>query len=194
MSDQTAWPAFVLLVGSVALIALAWYLERAREKRRLERLVSWAAGLGYTVEPGSRPLQEAGLESELTGLPIFRHGRAHTVLSLVRGVGHEGTELLVDYRYTASAGRHSTLLDQTIAAFKVPGANVPAFELQPEGFIARIGQALGKPDIDFDSNPDFSRAYQLRGHDADGVRRLFERRAVSYLATTHGWSVEGGGN
>jgi hypothetical protein len=44
MSDQTAWPAFALLVGCIALLALAWYLKRAREQQRLERLVWWAAG------------------------------------------------------------------------------------------------------------------------------------------------------
>jgi hypothetical protein len=173
MSDQTAWPALVLLLASTALLALAWYLKRARERQRLESLVSWAAGLGYAIEADCRPLNEAGLESALTGLPIFRYGRAHNVLNLVRGAGPNGTELLFDHRFTIPAGKRSATVDQTMAAFEVRGANLPAFELQPEGFIARIGQALGKPDIDFDSNPEFSRAYQLRGRDADAVRRLF---------------------
>jgi len=194
MSDQTAWPALVFFLACLALLALAWYLTRARETKRLERLASWAEGLGYAIEAGSRPLNEAGLESGLTRLPIFRHGGGHKVLNLVRGAGPDGTELLFDHRFTIPAAKRSTTVDQTIAAFEVRAANLPAFELMPEGFLARIVQALGRPDIDFDSNPEFSRAYQLRGPDADAVRRLFERQAVSYMATTTGWSIQACGS
>ena len=44
----------------------------------------------------------------------------------------------------------------------MPG-NVVDFEMRPENLLNKIGAALGRQDIDFDSNPEFSRRYLLRG-------------------------------
>lgn len=191
MLDLIPWPVVALLLGSGAVLLIVLYFDRERERRRREDLVSWAATRGFTIEPGSRPAREAGLPPELMTLPVFSRGRAQKTRNLIRGRGAEGAELIFDYRYTTQSGKHSATLEQTIAAFELPGAGLPAFELRPEGLFARIGQAFGNPDVDFDSSPEFSRHYQLRGSDPAAVRRLFERQAVAHLAPTSGWSVEG---
>lgn len=193
MLDLIPWPVVALLLGSGAVLLIVLYFDREREKRRLEDLVSWAATRGFTIEAGSRAARETGLPPELLALPVFGRGRGQKVRNLIRGRGVEGTELIFDYRYTTQSGKHSATLEQTIAAFEFPGAELPGFELRPEGLFARIGQAFGNPDVDFDSSPEFSRHYQLRGRDPAAVRRLFERQALAHLAPTTHWSVEGSG-
>lgn len=194
MLDLIPWPVVALLLGSGAVLLVVLYFDRQRERRRTEDLVSWAAARGFTIEPGSRAAREAGLPPELTALPVFARGRSQKTRNLIRGRGSEGAELIVDFRFTTQSGKHSATLEQTVAAFEFPGASLPAFELRPEGLFARIGQAFGNPDVDFDSSPEFSRHYQLRGPDPAAVRRLFERQAIARLAPTRGWSVEGAGN
>ncbi len=194
MTDFIPWPVVALLLGSGAVLLIVLYFDREREKRRIEELASWAATRGFTIEAGSRPARETGLPPEVLALPVFSRGRAQKTRNLIRGRGAEGVELVFDYRYTTQSGKHSATLEQTIAAFEFSGAGLPAFEMRPEGLFARIGQAFGHPDVDFDSSPEFSRHYQLRGQDPAAVRRLFERQAVAHLAPTTGWSVEGHGS
>ena len=102
--------------------------------------------------------------------------------------------LVFDLRYTVQSGKNSSSIEQTVVACELRDEDFPAFELRPEGLFSRIGQALGEPDIDFDSNEAFSRQYQLRGRDVETIRRLFERHAVAFLAESEGWSIEGSGS
>jgi len=190
MPEWLPWPILAVILGAFAVAAAVMAFQRRRERQRAEEMIAWAAMLGFTITIGSKPLREAGLSEELTGLPLFTHGRAPRVRNVVRGRTPEGELLLFDFRYTVQSGKHTTTIEQTVVAFERPAA-LPAFELRPEGVFARIGQAFGATDIDFDSNPEFSKKYQLRGQDPDAVRRLFEREAVPCLAQTSGWSVEG---
>ena len=81
---------------------------------------------------------------------------------------------------------------QTVAAFKFLAA-LPQFDLRPENFLHRIGSAFGYQDIDFDSNPEFSKRYLLRG-DEEQVRRLFTPSLLMFFEQLEkGWSVETSG-
>jgi hypothetical protein len=193
MLDVIPWQLLVGIVAVFAVLGIAVYLEYLRERKRLEDLATWAAGMRFTIEGGSRDASAAGLPLELLALPLFNRGRARKVRNLIRGRDQDGATLVMDYRYTTQSGKNSATFEQTVAAFELPAAALPSFELRPEGLFARIGQLFGSPDIDFESNPEFSRRYQLTGADQEAVRRLFERHAVGYLAGQEGWGVEGAG-
>jgi hypothetical protein len=193
MFDSISWPVLGLVLLAFALLAVAVLFERRRERHRLEQLTGWVATRAYTIEAAIRPVAEAGLAADLVSLPLFRRGRGQKVRNVIRGRTPDGTALLFDFRFTTQSGKQTATTEQTVAAFELPGPGLPWFRLSPEVFFQKIGQALGDPDIDFDSNPEFSRKYQLRGSDPDAVRRLFEREAVTCLAGLDGWSAEGGG-
>ncbi len=193
MLDVIPWPLLVGIVAIFAILGGAVYLEHLRERKRLEDLATWAAGMSFTIEGGSRDASAAGLPPELLALPLFNRGRARKVRNLIRGRDPDGSTLVMDYRYTTQSGKNSATLEQTVVAFELPAASLPSFELRPEGLFAKLGQMFGSPDIDFESNPEFSRRYQLTGADPDAVRRVFERHAVGYLSGQDGWGVEGAG-
>lgn len=194
MTDWMSWPVLAGCLIALVIAVIVVILDKRREQRRLEDVTAWAGDHGYSVEGGLKKFEETTLSPDLMALPVFRRGRTQRVRNLVRGTTQgSDTFLLFDFRYVVPSGKNSTSIEQTMVAFELAGINLPAFERRPEGVFARIGQALGDPDIDFDNSPEFSRQYQLRGRDIEAVRRLFERYAVPYLANTTGWSVEGAG-
>ena len=71
------------------------------------------------------------------------------------------------------------------------GASLPQFTLGPEGFFARIGQALGWPDIDFSEDEAFSRGYVLKGGDDTAVRALFTPELRAALTSQPGQHLAG---
>ncbi|MGA2345317.1 MAG: hypothetical protein ABSF93_04885 [Candidatus Sulfotelmatobacter sp.] len=96
---------------------------------------------------------------------------------------------LFDYSYPA--GKSS--VSQTVAAFS-QDQQLPPFALRPENFLDRIGDAIVHNDIDFDSNPEFSRRYLLKSPDEAGVRRLFTPSLLTSLEQFQAsWCVEGTG-
>jgi hypothetical protein len=184
-------PAVLIIVGGLAVAGLIAYVMVRQEKRRLEDFVAWAATIGYTIVAGSKTLRDAGLSSALITLPVFNRGTYPRVRYVVRGQGAEGELVLFDFRYTTQSGKNTTTIEQTIVAFGLGQKRVPDFELWPEGFLSKLGQAFGMADINFDSNPEFSRHYRLRGPDRESVRRLFAPQAAGCLAESTGWSIQG---
>ena len=72
---------------------------------------------------------------------------------------------------------------------------MPPFALRPENFFDRIGDAIVHNDIDFDSNPEFSRRYLLKSPDEAGARRLFTPSLLTYLEQFQTiWCIEGTGS
>jgi len=81
-----------------------------------------------------------------------------------------------------------------VAVLDVADLSLPAFTLQPEGWKQKVAQAVKGDDIDFVDTPDFSSRFQLRGEDADAVRRLFTPDVREFFQTHRGVfaeSVEG---
>jgi len=98
------------------------------------------------------------------------------------------------FDYTYMAGKSSVTI--TLASF-TQGKQLPAFELRSESIFDRIGDALVHRDIDFDSNPEFSRRYFLRSPDEAGVRNLFTPTLLSYfeqIPSDRKWHVETSAN
>jgi hypothetical protein len=52
---------------------------------------------------------------------------------------------------------------------------------------------LGYQDIDFESRPDFSKAFLLRGSDEARIREVFDDEVLEFFEGTTGVCVEGGG-
>ena len=102
---------------------------------------------------------------------------------------------LLDYRYTTGGGKDSRTWSQTVALFPQRAQGLPAVLLAPENIFHKIGQVFGNQDIDFDSSPEFSSHYLLRGADEMAIRSAFGAAALGYFAQQRGWHVEvAGGN
>jgi len=66
--------------------------------------------------------------------------------------------------------------------------------LRPEGLMHKIGSLFGYQDIDFDSHPNFSKHYLLRGSDEEAIRELFDDDLLSFFETQEKVCVEADGH
>ena len=147
----------------------------------------------------ARARAQRGLQqSVLRRLTLFKdieHPRASNVLAGQRG----GGEILVfDYSYHTprrpSSSSDSYSVEQTVAAFRFRGRAFPAFEVSRRGIIAKVAAIAGAHGITFDSHPEFSKHFQLRGDDETAVRMLFTpavRELFERLGDDFDQTVEG---
>ena len=60
--------------------------------------------------------------------------------------------ILTDYQYTTGSGKNSTTHNLTVAAYCIPGLDLPDFALESENFLTRFAEKFGMQDIDFESH------------------------------------------
>ena len=61
--------------------------------------------------------------------------------------------------------------------------------MRPEGMFDKIGSAIGFQDIDFESHPEFSKMFVLKG-DEDQIRRYFVPSILEFFEQYGGMNVE----
>jgi MFS superfamily sulfate permease-like transporter len=67
---------------------------------------------------------------------------------------------------------------------------VPDFALEPEQMWTKLSELSFGHDIDFDSHPQFSRKYYLRGDDENAVRKFFTEDVINFLESHDGIHIE----
>jgi hypothetical protein len=177
----------VLGVTIAAIAAIAYGFVQAR--KRTAALQAVAEEIGFTFE-GDRttPALAAQLKTAL-----FKRGSAGRPTNVMTGTASGFKMSLFDYSYTISTGKSSNTITQTVATYS-QDQSLPLFEMRPEGFFDRVGDLFVHKDIDFDSHPDFSRRYLLRGADEDKMRSLFTPALLTFLeGLLAAWHIEGAG-
>lgn len=178
-----------IILGVVAVAGVVLYVAWWREKQRREKLMQVAMELGYNYEP------EALVHAELPQFKLFDRGRSRQSKNVLRR-GAGGRETIVfDYQYTTGSGKNKSTHRQTVAAFRWAGTQLPRFELGPESWWHAVGEALGWKDIDFDSFPEFSRRYRLKGDDETAIRSVFTPGVIGFFETQEPkWTIEAWGD
>jgi hypothetical protein len=169
---------FFVVMAAVIVASVLYAKKRTRELTEVAQRIGFlftgnGRGPSFPSQPRISMLQRT-------------RGRFSNVMS-----GSSGGLQISLFDYSYSAGKSS--ITQTVASFS-QDKQLPPFALRPENFLDRIGDALVHNDIDFDSNPEFSKRYLLKSPDEAGVRRLFTSSLLTYLEqfqTT--WYVEGTG-
>ena len=163
------------------VVVLAFILTmRGRRRRGLERA---AQEMGFSFE--AKP---ASLETEgFLELPLLKRNTG--LSNLLRGSTGMGEVVVVDVR--TGSGKQASY--RTAALYRLARKRLPVFELRPEHIFDKIGAAFGYKDINFESNPEFSKAYKLQGTDEAAVRELFHSGRLTFFEQQKGWSVEGAG-
>ncbi len=70
---------------------------------------------------------------------------------------------------------------------------LPNFTLRPENLFHKIGQVFGYQDIDFDSHPEFSKRYLLKGENESEVRSTFSADTLAFYESDQKLSTEDAG-
>ncbi|HAI13366.1 MAG TPA: hypothetical protein DCM28_16785 [Phycisphaerales bacterium] len=176
----------------LGFIVLAIVLSIRADKKRAEAILQFATQMGFTYEKklsgtSAIPCREAA---------IFDRGRSRYAKNFMTGKIADVDLILTDYQYTTGSGKNSTTYTMTLAAYHVPGLELPDFALENENFLTRIAEKFGMQDIDFDSHPDFSKRYRLTGKDENAVRKLFTSTLLTSIENgliRNDWRVQAGG-
>lgn len=181
-------------VFAVVLVVGGFWMSRWSRRKRAEGLEQAAQGMGwrYEMSPGPVATVLPGAEA----LPLLQRGhvRSRSVEHLLRDRNPDRPARLFDYQYTTGNGDDRHTRRQTIAAFDLgDSVNLPAFTLAPETFWDRIADRFGFADIDFDSYPEFSAHYKLKGPDEDAIRRFFRDTLLLFFEAHQGLNVEASG-
>ena len=109
----------------------------------------------------------------------------------MRGNSGDAYVTIMDYQFTTGGGKNSSTFRQTVIVFESDELQLPSFSLRPENFFHKIGSAFGYQDIDFDSFPEFSKNYLLRGINEQAVRDTFNYDILSYCERQKNLCLEG---
>jgi len=128
---------------------------------------------------------------------LFNRGCSDSAKNVMTGKVADVDVLLMDYQFTTGSGKNSTTHRLSVAAFKVPGLEIPNFALERENFLTRIADKLGFSDINFESHPKFSDMFQLKGENEQAIRSFFTPALLTQIENgliPKDWHVQAGAN
>jgi hypothetical protein len=177
------------IVGTALFVAIFVIISRMEAQERSSALQTVAQQMGFTFVGKQWDHKE---KAQQLGTALFKRGSRSRFRNIMTGSvdGHEAN--LFDFCYTISAGEESSTYTQTVATFSQK-LWLPDFELRPQGILDRVAEAFVVRDISFDSHPDFSRRYFLRGSNEVRIRSLFAAPLLTFfqeLPANEKWHVE----
>lgn len=178
--------------GMAALVVGGIALSRYLAKKRAREFEQAAMQMGFSYQHDM-----PAVEGDDASFHLFSQGHSKKFLNVARGGSAAGETALFDYAYTVGSGRNSRTYCQTVAQFRWPGASLPGFALALEHWWHKVGTAFGYQDIDFESNPEFSRRFLLRGADEPAVRQFFTPSVLAFFESrnpSETWTWEGAGD
>jgi hypothetical protein len=176
-------PGIILLV--IVILIIAWHCE----KKRSEALAAVAKALNFSFALKG----DASLLSRHQHFNLFSKGYSKKTKNVMVGKSGNLDITIMDYRYTVGGGKNSNTYSQTVIAVR-SDLDLPSFNLGPEYLFHKIGSVFGYQDIDFNSHPDFSRQYLLRGPDEGAIREFFNAEMFEFFEQHEAVSVEAMGN
>ena len=193
MHLDDSWPICPLAAvgedGGGVFVLIVYFIWRM-EMKRTERFQLIAREIGLPFFPKG----DAALLESLRHFHLFSQGRSRKITNMLHGESNDVELAVLDYRYTVGSGKNSHTYRQSVVYFRTPVPTLPKFAVRPEGFFHKIGGAFGYQDIDFESHPEFSRSYLLRGADEEAIRELFDEKRISFFESQKKICVEGGGD
>ena len=180
------WALLGIVLGILVIVGLvSFWLE----KRRTEAMRQVASGLNLSFKPSDKDKE---VRAKYSAFRLFDKGHSRKVFNIMEGKADDMSIRMFDYEYVIGrGGRRSTVWQQTIIHFTSEKLQAPLFYMRPEGLMERIGTTvMGTQDIDFDSNPKFSSAYQLQSAYEREVREFFNEKRLNFFAENKSWFIE----
>jgi hypothetical protein len=178
-----AWTAILLVTGILSAKTIR-AVRRTREMRALAQRMGWS----FQAQPA---LDVVWDRTRLGLFAVRMHQRIRNHLSATVG---EYRVAVFDLEYSTTRGEAARGSAQTVVHVQSTRLRLPAFTLRPERVFHRAGDRVGGGDIDFGSDPHFSRAFQLRGPDEDAIRDAFGKDVRAAFQRIPGSSADADGS
>jgi hypothetical protein len=189
-APDATWIPLMIMGAVLAAVIIGVMISARVEKNRTAALKQVADTLGFEFFPTG----DATYSQSLAGLPLRSRGRSQKLRNLMRGKSRSIEAAIFDYSYVIGGGRSSRTVRQSVISFQSDALSLPYFTLGSKSFWNKMDSLLGRHNIEFETHPEFSNKYLLRGSDADAVRTIFTDQVLDYFEQTPGWSVEGAAN
>jgi hypothetical protein len=181
----------LIIVGVIAAVVVTVFLVSSwRRRKRTEAMQRLADELGLTfaAQGGDQMI------SELGWCELFSRGRSKRIVNFMYG-SSEGRQISVfDYEFVTGHGKSKRTNRQTVACLRFDGPQLPGFTLRQEGMWDKITAWFGGTDIDFETHPEFSGKYVVRGESEMAVRVLFSHPVLEFYQQHPGFNTEGLGH
>jgi hypothetical protein len=179
-----------LAMGAAAIFGGAIYVRHQVVKKRREALAALALEMRWTFTPGR---DDSLLSSLGQGFHLFSLGHSKQVSNVLSGSTGRGRAYLFDYQYSTGEGKNRHTSFHTVLCLGFAGKPLPRFSLRPENILHKIGAAFGYKDINFETAPEFSKRYLLRGDDEMAIRDLFSADVIRFFERETRLCMEGSG-
>jgi hypothetical protein len=183
-SSFAFWFVSFGVAAAIAIVVMA--IRQARQRTRDLAALAQRMGFNFLGNNWGGPILSPNCKTSL--IQRMYRGRFSDVMT-----GSKDGFQVSMFDYTYGSGKSSVTLTMTCFA---QNAELPAFELRPENIFDKIGDAITHSDIDFDSNPEFSRRYHLRAPDEMRIRTIFTPSLLTYfeqIPSDKKWHVEASG-
>jgi hypothetical protein len=180
------WLGVFGLVTMVGTISGAMYAGRLYMRRRADAIISAGIALGFSSAPDDEVrFPEIRLLAGKGSLAKYSNA--------LKGCSARYETVIFDFSYVTGSGRSTRGVSQTVAAFHLPGANMPDFQLVPRTLATKIAPLFGAKQLRFDANPNFSDRYVASGADLESAATLFTPGVLSFFEghSTNLLTVEG---
>lgn len=95
----------------------------------------------------------------------------------------------IELRSAATPGRGENI-QMTCVHVGMNIGIIPAFTLEKEQIFDKLVQRIVWQDINFETHPEFSKRYLLKGEDKDAIRAYFNKSLLDYLENNLGYHIE----
>lgn len=176
-----------LIFAAVALLVIAAIAFSIwSQKKRTEAWQQVADELGIQFRGDQNDVL-----ARCRDMKAFGRGSSQRVKNAVAGDAGDVAITLGDYSYTTGSGKNRHTHTQTICVLQSQRLGLPRCFLRPESrLFDAIGAAFGGQDVDFEEDPEFSRAYVLQGEDETAVRRIFGAEVRGWFAARAGSGLQ----
>ncbi len=147
------------------------------EKKRREKLLELAKGLGLEIAWQLDPADH----QRFRRFEISQKGRVQHVKTVLCAYTGQTRMVVFDYEYVKGHGKNRVNRIFSMVLCTDARLKVPKLALEPESWGTAIASFIGVQDIDFDDDPEFSKAFQLQGTDEASVRQFMNpsrRKAI----------------
>jgi len=182
----------LVVAGLISLTAFFVWLAWFQAKRRRQAWMAAALELDLRFQR-----EDPSLVARFGTFKLFTLGHSKRARNVLTGAVRGGQLCLADYKYVTGHGKNQTVHNQTLCILQAPRLKLPHFFLRRQrAMLDFLGKLFGGQDINFEEDPQFSRAFVLQGADEAAVRAKLQpslRLSLMRYAGT-GLQLEGQGD
>ncbi|MFH2052784.1 MAG: hypothetical protein ABIK96_10010 [bacterium] len=171
---------FLAIVITIGVIA--W----RQEQQRRQALLLWAHGRGWRLDSSGRK----DWHKNWPGLKVFDRGHSKSSKNIVKGA-IEGLDVsCFDFQYVTGSGKNRQTHRRGVVILGCEFPTIP-LQIRREHAFDKVGEFLGKDDIDFES-AEFSRRFYVTSSDRKWAYDIIHGRTMEYLLGAPDFGIEFG--